>query len=126
VRDCPMKSRESIPLEGSPDHPYIESGRPGYIQRDRFSRLSGRAPEGGKTSKLGLQGRSSCIGVSVRPGMVVVMVLCPHRSMAWHDATVLVMMTLLTRWGSTNCPVQRELAMAFVIVSILLVASWRQ
>jgi hypothetical protein len=91
VRDCPMKSRESIPLEGSPDHPYIESGRPGYIQRDRFSRLSGRAPEGGKTSKLGLQGRSSCIGVSVRPGMV-----------------------------------QRELAMAFVIVSILLVASWRQ
>jgi hypothetical protein len=112
-----MKSRESIPLEGSPSRPYIEFERPGYIQRDRFSSPSGRAPEGGKTSKLGLQGRSSCLSISVRPGMVVVMVLYPHRSMAWHDATMPVVTTLLTRWGSTNCPMQRELTMAFVIIS---------
>jgi hypothetical protein len=115
-----MKSRESIPLERSPGRPYIESRRPGYIQRDRFSRPSGRAPEEGKTSKLGLQGRSSCLSISVRPGMVVVMVLYPHRSMVWHDATMPVVTTLLTLWGSTNCPVQRELTMAFVIVSCSL------
>jgi hypothetical protein len=117
VRDCPIKSRESIPLEGSPGRPYIESRRPGYIQRDRFSGPSSRAPEGGKTSKLELQGRSSCLGVSVCPGMVVVMVLFPHCSMAWHDAIVSGVTALLTPWGSTNCPVQCELAVAFVIVS---------
>jgi hypothetical protein len=36
--------------------------------------------------------------------------------MAWHDATVLVMMTLLTWWWVAIYLVWRELAVAFVIV----------
>jgi hypothetical protein len=31
-----MKYQESVPLEGNPDRPYIESRRLGYIWRDRF------------------------------------------------------------------------------------------
>jgi len=37
--------------------------------------------------------------------------------MAWRDALVLVMMALLARWWFANCPVQQELAMAFIIIS---------
>jgi hypothetical protein len=75
-----MKSRESIPLDGSPGLPYIESEGQ-VIIRDGFSRPSGHELEGGKTSKLGLQGRPSCLDVSARLGMVAVMVLCPCCSM---------------------------------------------
>jgi hypothetical protein len=42
-----------------------------------------------ETNYLGLQGKSSCLGVSVRPIMVVVMVLCPRRGtgcMVLHSA----------------------------------------
>jgi hypothetical protein len=52
----------------------------------------------GETSKLGLQGRLSYLGVSPCPGMVVVMVLFPRRSMAWRGAIVPVVTTLLARW----------------------------
>ena len=46
-----MKPREVVPLDGSPGHPYIESG--GQVTNgDGFSQPSGREPEGGKTSKL--------------------------------------------------------------------------
>ena len=92
-----MKSWETVPLDGSPSHPYIES-KGQVTDRDGFSRLSGREPEGGETSKLGLQGRPPCLGVSARPGVVVVMVLCPHRGVVWRDATVPVMTALLVRW----------------------------
>ena len=49
----------------------------------------------GETSKLGLQGRLSCPGVSARPGMVVVVVLLPRHDMVWRDATVLVVTAML-------------------------------
>jgi hypothetical protein len=59
-----------------------------------FSQLSGCEPKGGETSYLVSQGRLSCLGVSTRPGVVVVMVLCPRHNMVWRDATVPVMTTL--------------------------------
>jgi len=92
-----MKSWGTVPLDGSPGHPYIES-KGQVTDRDGFSQLSGREPKGGETSKLVLQGRPSCPGVSARPVVVVVMALCPHRGMVWHDAIVPVMMALLARW----------------------------
>ena len=49
----------------------------------------------GETSKLGLQGRLSCPGVSAHPGTVVVVVLLPRPGMSWRDATVLVVKTML-------------------------------
>jgi hypothetical protein len=107
-------------LEARPGCLYIEfSGQVTYSER--FSKLSGREPEGGKTSKLGLHGRPSCLGVSARLGMVVVMVLCPHRGMPWHDATMLAVTTLLAWWWFANCPMRHELAVTFIIAS-----SWRQ
>jgi hypothetical protein len=35
----------------------------------------------------------------------------------WHDAIVPVVTALLAQWLFASCPVQHELAMAFVIVS---------
>ena len=51
----------------------------------------------GETSKLGLQVRLSCPGVSAHPGMVIVVVLLPCHGMAWRDATVLVI-TAMFAW----------------------------
>ena len=67
-----MKSREFVPLEGRPGHPYIESGgQVTYRERGSLDRVV-----------VSLQGRSSCPGVSARSGTVVVMVLLPCRGMA--------------------------------------------
>ena len=41
-----MKYRESVPWDGSPSRPYIEA-EGSVIDRDGFSRPSGREPEGG-------------------------------------------------------------------------------
>ena len=88
-----MKSRESVPLNGSPGRPYIESE--GQVtDRDGFSQLSGREPKGGETSKLVLQGRPSCPGVSARPVVVVIIVLCPYHGMGWRGTTVPVVAAL--------------------------------
>jgi hypothetical protein len=38
----------------------------------------------------------------VRPGVVVVIILCPRHSMVWRDVTVLVVMELLARWWFTS------------------------
>jgi hypothetical protein len=67
-------------------------------------------------SYLGLQGRPSCLGISVRPGVVVVMVLCPRHNMVWRDATVSVMSALLAQWWFASCPMRRGLIVAFIIV----------
>ena len=75
-----MKSRESIPLEGCPSCPDIESG-PGHVQRVRFSRPSGCETEGGETSYLSLQERASCLDVRACPGMAIIMVWCPCRGL---------------------------------------------
>ena len=104
-----MKSRESVPLNGSPGRPYIESeGSVTYRERGSPDRAVVSLREG-KTSKLGLQGRSSCLGISARPGMVVVTVLCPRHGMAWYDATVLVVMALLARWPAVLCDMSLSL-----------------
>ena len=111
-----MKSSEFIPLDGRPGRPYIESG--GQVtDRVGFSRPSGREPEGGETSKLGLQGRSSFPSISTCSGVVVVIVLFPRCGMALRDATVPVVTALLSRRGFDGYLVRRELAVAFVIVS---------
>ena len=49
--------------------------------------------------------------------MVIVVVLLPCHGVAWHDATVLVVMALLAWWWLTNYPAQHGLAVAFVIAS---------
>ena len=115
-RDCPNEVSRGSPLDGSPSHTYIESG--GQVTNgDGFSRPSGREPEGGETSKLGLQRRQSCLGVSVHLGVLVIMVLCPRHSMVWRDATVPVVTALLAwRWFA-SCTMCRGLAVAFAIVS---------
>jgi hypothetical protein len=111
-----MNSRESVPLDGRPNRPYIESE--GQVtDGGGFSRPSGRDPEGSETSKHDLQGRPSCLCISVRPGMVIVMISCPHRGMVWRDATVSIASALLARWWFANRPIRHELAVAFIIVS---------
>jgi hypothetical protein len=45
------------------------------------------------------------------------MVLCPCRGMVWRNATVPMVTTLLARCWFASCPVRRELAVAFIIVS---------
>jgi hypothetical protein len=49
--------------------------------------------------------------------MVIIVVSLPCHGVAWHDAIVPVVTTLLAWWWFTNCPVQCGLAVAFVIVS---------
>jgi hypothetical protein len=76
----------------------------GHVQRIRLSRPGGREPEEGRTSYLDLQGRLSCLGVSVRLNVVVVMVFCPCRGMGWHGATVPVTMVVLAHWWFASRP----------------------
>ena len=85
VEDYPNEVSRVRPLGRVPWLPlYRVQGLITY-KRVRFSRPSGRAPEGGETSYLGLQGRLSCRGVSVRPNVFVIMVLCPRRGMgSWR------------------------------------------
>jgi hypothetical protein len=71
----------------------------------------------GEASNLGLQASPSCPGVSTRSSMVIAMVLLQCRGVAWHDATVPVVMALLVRWWFTNYPARRGLIVAFVIIS---------
>jgi hypothetical protein len=71
----------------------------------------------GETSKLGLQERPSCLGVSARLGVVVFMVLFPRCSIAWHDATLPVVTALLAWWWFANCLARQELVVASIIIS---------
>jgi len=71
----------------------------------------------GEASKFGLQASLSFPSVSAHPGMVVLVVLPPCHSLAWHDPTVSVVMALLARWWFTNYPAGRGLVVVFVIVS---------
>ena len=57
-------------------------------------------------SYLGLQVTSSC---GARPGVVVVMVLCPRRGKVWCGATVLTVAALLARLWFASHPVRRGL-----------------
>jgi hypothetical protein len=61
----------------------IQSLGPGHVQTRRFSQPKGREPKRGP-SQLGLQATPSC---SARMGMVVVMLLWPHRDMVRRGAT---------------------------------------
>jgi hypothetical protein len=70
----------------------------------------------GETSKLGLQGRSSCLGVSARPGVVLHGLVLT----SWHDAIVPVVMALLAQWWFASCSMRRELVVAFIIISCSL------
>jgi hypothetical protein len=65
-----MKSRESIHLEGCPGCPYIKQGHATYKEIGSPDRAVVNLKE--ETSYLGVQGTSSCLGVSVRPSVVVV------------------------------------------------------
>jgi hypothetical protein len=90
-----MKSREFIPLEGRPDHPYIEfGGQVTYRERGSPDRVV-VSPRKGEACKLGLQASPSCHGVITCPGMVIVMVLLPCCGVAWRDAIVPIVTTLL-------------------------------
>jgi hypothetical protein len=112
-----MKSRESVPLEGRPDHPYTESG--GQVTyREGFSQPSGREPEAPweeEAIKLGLQASPSCPDVSARSGMVIVMVLLPHHGMCgmmlqcrswrhcWHGGgSPVVLRDVVSPWPSSS------------------------
>jgi hypothetical protein len=65
-----------------PGHPYIEfGGQVIYRERGSPDRVVMSLREG-EASKLGLQASLSCPGISTGPGMVVVVVLPPRRSMA--------------------------------------------
>ena len=58
------------------------------------------SPREGEASKLGWQAILSCLGIIVRPGMVIVVVvviLLPRRVMAWRGAAMLVVTALLAR-----------------------------
>jgi hypothetical protein len=112
-----MKSREFVPLERRPGRPYIESGgQVTYRERGSPDQVVVSLSEG-ETSKLVLQRRPSYPSISARPGIVVIMVLFPRRSMAWCGATVPVVTALSARWWFTNHPERCEHVMAFVIIS---------
>jgi hypothetical protein len=59
----------SSPLEGSPSHPYIESGGQVTYREVGSPDPSSGEPGEGETSKLGWQSIMSCLGVIVHPGM---------------------------------------------------------
>jgi hypothetical protein len=100
-----MKSWESVPLEGCPSYPYMEFGaRP--CTKSYVLPTSGREPKGGETSYLGLQGSPSCLDVSVRPSVAVIIVLCPHCGMGWRGAIVPVVAALLARWWFASHPMR--------------------
>jgi hypothetical protein len=48
---------------------------------------------------------------------VVVVILFPHRGMTWRDAIVPIVAVVLARWWFDNYPTQRDLVVAFIIVS---------
>ena len=89
-----MKSRESVPLDGSCGRPYIEPRARSHSERGSPNRVVMSLREG-ETSKLCLQGRPSCLGVSAHSNVVAIMVMCPHHGMGWHGAIVSAMMALL-------------------------------
>jgi hypothetical protein len=65
-----MKSRESLPLEGRPGHPYIEfGGQVTYRERGSPDRMVVSLREG-EANKLGLQASLSCPSISAYPDMV--------------------------------------------------------
>jgi hypothetical protein len=82
VRDCPNEVSRVHPIGRVTWRSLYRVRWLGHIQRDRFFRPSGRESEGGKTTKLGLQGRPSCPGITAHSGVVVVMVSFPRRIMA--------------------------------------------
>jgi hypothetical protein len=78
------------------------------------------SPREGEAGKLGWQSIRSCLGIIVRPGLVLIMVvviLFPHRGTTWHDAIVPIMAAVLARWWFANYPTQHDLVVAFIIVS---------